>query len=70
MIETSGNSTRSPYKDPVTARRHRIMMRARVLLILPFIGLVWWHWPVWIPVAAFVGWYAIWFLWAAGGLEH
>ncbi|WP_292095750.1 hypothetical protein [Brevundimonas sp.] len=45
-------------------------MRARVLLILPFIGLVWWHWPVWIPVAAFVGWYAIWFLWAAGGLEH
>ena len=69
MTMRTNTTARTPYKDPVTARRHRLMMHARIPLTLPFIGYTWWGWPVWIPVATFVAWYAVWLVWAAGVLE-
>ena len=60
----------SPYTDPVTARRHQMMMASRLPALvvgLAFAVVVHSYWP---PFVALVIWYVVWLICVADAGRH
>lgn len=58
------------FRDERTARRHRLVMLARLPIALIALGACYLTQAFWPAMTALVVWYAVWMIWVGGVFEH